>query len=239
MFKSITARAGAAVAAGALIFTGAGTALAAVPNATNACGASCIDISFVSPGHHGILGSAQLAGNANTYVNLVQSSNGDPRQDFTPTVSGTVAPQWCKANGSAQSGSVFTDHQCALLKTAGLLASTTFEVAYNPDNGGPETECVGDWHGQSPIPNGYRARLADCGVTAATVMIVATALPGVHAPAGDFWLVSGGSNNSSRPQVLTGTGSNAFPQPLKWETVQINGSTGVNDQLVRAVAGPA
>jgi hypothetical protein len=173
----------------------------------------------------------------NTFVNLDQGSDSNAREDFTPLAEGTVVPLWCTATGHASKGSVFTNHQCALIKSAGLTAATTFEMNYNPDNGGSNV-CVGDWNGQTPVPSGYRFRLTPCGETAGSVVIVSNHLPGITTQPGTVLVISGGSNNFSRPIVATSTGSALFPQPLKWEQVDVNGGVISDTQEVKAAAGP-
>ena len=237
MFKFTARAAAAGIAASALALAGSAAANAAArPDATNACGASCIDVSFVVPGTSGIPESATLAGNANSFVNLDQGSSGNPQEDFSPIAESTVAPLWCKPSGARQSGSVFTSAQCAGLKNAGLLGATTFEFNYNPDNGG-SNECVGDWHGQTPVPAGYRFRLTPCGASAASVVVVTNHLPGATSKPGTVWVISGGSNNFSRPIVAGDTGSSTLPQHLTWQQVTINGGKGVSTQEVVASPG--
>jgi len=239
MFKTTARIAAAGFAASALALAGAAAANAAArPDATNACGAACTDVIFQNPGATGLPESATLAGNANTYVNLDQGSNTNAREDFTPIAEGTVVPLWCKASGAKQAGSVFTNHQCALIKSAALTAATSFEFNYNPNNGG-SNECVGDFHGQTPVPSGYRFRLTPCGQTAASVVIVSNHLPGgVHTQAGTVMVISGGSDNFSRPIVATSTGSALFPQPLKWTQVSINGGVVSDTQVVKLAPAP-
>ena len=239
MFKTFAAKAGILAGAGALVLAGAGAANAAAakPDATTACGTHCTDVIFQNPGATGLPESATLAGNANTYVNLDQGSDSNAREDFTPIAEGTVVPLWCKASGAKQAGSVFTNRQCALMKSAGLTAATSFEMNYNPDNGG-SNECIGDWHGQAPVPSGYRFRLTPCGETAGSVVIVSNHLPGVTTQAGTVLVISGGSNNFSRPIVATSTGSALFPQPLKWEQVNVNGGVISDTQEVKVTAAP-
>ena len=49
---------------------------------------------------------------------------------------GTVFPLYCTATGQAQTGSIFTNNQCHLMFVAGLSLATTFQYAFNPNNGG-------------------------------------------------------------------------------------------------------
>ena len=230
---------GAAGAAASVLALGtAGTALAAShPDATTACGAACTDVIFQNPGATGLPESATMAGNPNTYVNLDQGSDSNAREDFTPLAEGKVVPLWCTASGHAAKGSVFTNHQCALILSAGLGGSTSFEMNYNPDNGGSNV-CVGDWNGQTPVPSGYRFRLTPCGNTAASIVIVSNHLPGVTTQAGTVLVISGGSNNFSRPIVATSTGSALFPQPLRWEQINVNGGVVSDTQEVKLAPAP-
>lgn len=232
----------AVVAAGAVTATlalGATGALAsktptAVRNATNACGSACVDVHFLVPGRHALLTSKSGYSYAGNLVRLTQGSNGAAKQDFSRVDLSTVAPLYCTSTGQAQAGSVFTPRQCALLDNAGLLSATTFQLAYNPDKGGPETLCVGS---ESALPeSGAKARLEPCGLSAATVLIEASSLPVGTTTAGSHWLISGGSDNFSNPLVLTSNGT--YPSTLTWQTVVVNGGRGEDTQEVRLTAGP-
>jgi hypothetical protein len=232
----------AAMAAGAVsasLALGATGALAsgrpaAIRNATNACGSACVDIHFLVPGKHALVTSKSGYDYAGNLVRLTEGSNGAAKQDFTRVDLSTVAPLYCTASGQAEPGSVFTPRQCALLDNAGLLGATTFQLAFNPYGGGPETLCVGS---QSALPqSGAKARLEPCGLSGATVLIETSKLPTGTATAGSHWLISGGSDNFSNPLVLTSTG--AYPSNLYWETVVVNGGKGQDTQEVRLTAGP-
>jgi hypothetical protein len=232
----------AAMAAGAVsasLALGATGALAAgkptaIKNATNACGSACVDVHFLVPGRHALVTSRSGYAFAGNLVRLTQGSNGAAKQDFRRVSLSTVAPLYCTPSGQAEPGSVFTPNQCALLDNAGLLGATTFQLAYDPYGGGPETLCVGS---ESALPqSGAKARLEPCGLSAATVLIETSSLPTGKTTAGSHWLISGGSNNFSNPLVLTSTGT--YPSNLYWETVVVNGSKGQDTQEVRLTAGP-
>jgi hypothetical protein len=231
-------RAGYALAAGTaaaamLSLSVAGTSALA---ATNACGNKCIDISFKDPGKSAILAVHSGLNNYDNSIRLLEGDNGAYKEDFSADTLSTVSPLYCTATGQAQAGSVFTSNQCALMKNDGLLADTTYQLAYNPDDGGPGNNCVGDWNNNSPITGG-RLRLVTCGVSADTVLIAANRLPGgrITTP-GYFWLISGASSNFSNPVVATSAGS--FPSDVRWEPVDFNGLRGVDTQEVRGHNGP-
>jgi hypothetical protein len=217
-----------AVAAGATART------PAQPAATNACGASCVDVSFVNPGRRWILASHSGLTNPNNVVRLLRGSNGLPKEDFSEIDIGTVNALYCTPAGTSISG-LFTNSQCNLLVNAGLGGATTFQLAFNPNNGGDETECVGAWD-NAPPASGFKLRLEDCGVAADTVLIRTAKIPGGTTTTG-FWLINGASNNFSNPLVATSTGSAAPSQPT-WKTVRLNGGKGVDTQETRFTPGP-
>lgn len=234
-------RAGYALAAGvavtALLGVSASAAIAGAkvhPNATNACGNKCIDVSFQNPGLNYLLGVHSGLATPNNLVRLVPGSNAAYKEDFTRITVGTVAPLYCTATGQQQSGSVFTPKQCQLLDLAGLLGATTFQLAYNPNNGGDETLCVGVWDNEAPN-SGAKLRLVPCGVAADTVLIQAATLPGGSTTVGN-WLINGASNNFSTPLVATAW----VPAPSQptWSTVQLNGKKGIDTQETRFFPGP-
>ncbi len=205
------------------------------PAATNACGASCVDVSFVDPGRRWILASHSGLSVPNNVVRLLRGSNGLPKEDFSEVDLSTVAPLYCTSTGQAQPGSVFSSNHCALLQNAGLLGATTFQLRFNPNNGGDETECVGAWDNQAPS-SGFKLRLEDCGVAADTVLIQTDTIPGGTTTAGN-WLINGASNNFSNPLVATSTGEAAPSQPT-WNTVRLNGGLGIDTQETRFIDGP-
>jgi hypothetical protein len=230
-------RAGYAVAAGVAVtaMLGMSAASASVhPDATNACGNKCIDVSFQNPGPDFILGVHSGLAVPNNLVRLVPGSNGAFKEDFSRIDVGTVFPLYCTVTGQAQSGSVFTSNQCHLLFTSGLLLKTTFQLAYNPNNGGDETLCVGAWGNEAP-GNGAKLRLVDCGVASDTVLIQTATLPGGKTTIGD-WLINGGSDNFSTPLVA----SAVIPAPSQptWSTVRLNGKKGIDTQETRFFPGP-
>jgi hypothetical protein len=223
-----------------LCLAGAGAAYASpaksgpVRNATNACGSACVDVHFLVPGSHALVTSQSARNTTNNPVRLTQGSNGASKQDFTEVNLSTVSPLYCTPAGQAQPGSVFTSRQCALMDNAGLLGATTFQLAFDPYGGGPETECIGS-EAVNPQP-GAKARLEPCGSSAATVMIVTNSLPIGTTTAGSLWIISGGSDNFSNPEVLTSNGT--YPSDLHWSTVIVNGGKGQDVQEVRGAAGP-
>jgi hypothetical protein len=203
--------------------------------ATTACSFHCVDVSFLTPGRRAILGVQSGWSWPNALVRLLQGSNGASKEDFKEIDLSTVAPLYCTITGQAQPGSVFTSSQCALMKNAGLLGRTTFQLAFNPNNGGPLTECVGAWGNFTPVLGG-KLRLEPCGLSAATVLITTNHLPGGTTTGGGLWLINGGSNNFSNPVVATSNGT--FPSQPVWSTVQINGGRGIDTQEVRGTNGP-
>jgi hypothetical protein len=140
-------RAGYALAAGVAATAMLGLSAVAVAStsalaATNACGHKCIDLSFKVPGRSGILAAHSGLNNYNNSIRLLQGSNGEPKEDFSPQRLSKVSPLYCTKYGQAQPGSVFTSNQCALMKNAGLLYDTTYQLAFNPNNGGPGNLCL-------------------------------------------------------------------------------------------------
>ncbi len=236
-------RAGYAVAAGvavtAMLGMGAASAAGASivhPNATTACGAACTDYSFTVPGLSDILAAHSGLAIKNNIVRLVAGSNAAPKEDFTPVNEATVVPTYCNDTGQAETGSVFTNNQCNLLVNDGLGAAVTFELAFNPNNGGSEQLCVGAWDNSAPA-SGWKARLEYCGVGSDTVIIETATLPGGTAAIGTHWFISGASDNFSRPLVLTNPGF--APSQVTWTTVNLNGEKSADNQQVVITPGPA
>jgi hypothetical protein len=221
---------GAAAAAGAMAVSG----FAAAGAATTACGKVCLDIGFVDPGGSALLASNSLAGAKGTLVRLEQGSDGLPTEDFVEIKLGTVVPTYCTATGQAQTGSVFTADQCELLVADGYTTSSlTYEIAFSPNNGGPEDECIG---ATSPKP-GSAVRLEPCGASAGTVLIAMQKLPGGRmSPTDSVWLVNGASDNFSNPNVLTSDGT--YPSDPTWAPVVYNGKRGIDTQEVCGADGP-
>jgi hypothetical protein len=137
------------------------------------------------------------------------------------------------ATGEAQTGSLFTDNQCHLLSAAGLLGATTYEWAYNPNNGGDETLCIGGW--DNKMSDGWKLRLEPCGVAADTVLIETNTLPGGTTGAGQ-WVINGASDNFSTPLVATSDGAGPFQ--ATWSTVQMKGQTGISTREAVFASGP-
>lgn len=230
------AAAGAAVAA--MLAMSAGAASAHVkPQATTACGSKCTDVSFEVPGPTWLLGAHSGIGLQNNVVRLVQGSNAAYKEDFTRIDVNTVSPQYCEAppnTSVAQPGSVFTNRQCQLLTSAGLSGATTFQFAYNPNNGGPETLCIGAFDNLAPA-SGWKLRLEPCGVAADTVMIATPKLPGGFTSTGEWW-INGASDNFSTPLVATSPGF--APSQPTWSTVILNGKKAADTQEIHTAPGP-
>jgi hypothetical protein len=227
-------RAGYAVAAGIAatamlgLSAAANASVAAKPAATNACGRHCVNVSFVNPGRHYLLASHSGLNVKNNLIVLTHGSNGAAKEDFTEIRAGSVNSLYCDGGTAI---AVFTDRQCQLLASAGLSTARTFQLAFNPNNGGPKNMCIGTWNNSTPVTDG-KLRLVPCGVAADTVMILARRLPVGHTTAG-YWMINGGSDNFSNPVVATSNGS----EP-RWETVDINGGRAVDTQEVRLTNGP-
>lgn len=222
---------GAAAAAGAMAVGG----FAAAGAATTACGKVCLDIGFVDPGSgRALLASNALAGAKGTLVRLEQGSDGLPTEDFVEIQLGTVVPTYCTATGQAETGSLFTADQCELLVADGYTTSSqTYEIAFSPNNGGPEDECIG---AASSKP-GSAVRLEPCGASAGTVLIGMQKLPGGRVSStGSFWMVNGASDNFSNPNVLTSNGT--YPSDPTWAPVVYNGKRGIDTQEVCGADGP-
>jgi hypothetical protein len=229
-WAAVLATAGLCAGAVALSASGAGAA-------TNACSINCVDIHFLQPGKHELLKDHSGLTNINNTLALNQGSNSSSAEDWSQVDVGTVDSFYCNGTGQAQSGSVFTNNQCHLLDSLGMGGDTTFQLAFNPNNGGDETMCAGAWNNATPVPSGFKARLEPCGVTSATVLIETATLPGGHTTAGSVWLINGGSNNFSNPEVLTVQNTTAWQAPA-WKTVVKNGGQGEDTQEVRLTTGP-
>lgn len=227
--------AGVAVTAALAMPAGAANA-AAKPDATNACSNKCIDVSFQVPGLNYILGVHWGLATPNNLVRLVQGSNAAYKEDFTRIDDVPVYPTYCMAAGYAQTGSVFTNNQCHLLLTSGLIMAPTFQLAYNPNNGGGENLCVGAWGNESP-GNGAKMRLVECGVASDTVLIQTRTLPGGTVPLGKgYWLINGGSDNFSNPLVASNPGY--APSEPTWSTAVLNGKKAIDTQSTHFLPGP-
>jgi hypothetical protein len=234
-------RAGYALAAGVAVTAMLGMSAAAanaankpvIKNATNACSFHCTDVSFQNPGRNFILGVHSGIPVPNNVVRLLQGSNGASKEDFTRIDVGTVVPLYCTLTGQAVFGSVFTNNQCHLLIISGLALRTTFQLAFNPNNGGSEQLCLGGWNNE--VSNGWKTRLSPCGVAADTVMITTPKLPGGNTSTGD-WMINGASDNFSTPLVATSPGF-APGQPT-WSTVNLNGKKAIDTQEVHFNSGP-
>jgi hypothetical protein len=232
-------RAGYALAAGVAVTAMLGMSAASAASsptsfATNACGNKCVDVHFLQPGKHAILGVHSGWNSNNALVRLLAGSNGASKEDFSEIHTGKVSSMYCIGSVPFP-GSVFTARQCQLLKLAGLSNAYTFELAFNPNNGGPENMCVGAWNNTSPIIDG-KLRLVPCGVEADTVLIRTQHLPTGHTTAGSYWLINGASDNYSNPLVITSDGT--YPSQPRWETVNVNGGHGIDTQEVRITPGP-
>jgi hypothetical protein len=233
-------RAGYALAAGVAATAMLGLSTVAVAStsalaATSACNYHCIDLSFKVPGKAAILAAHSGLNIYNNSIRLLQGSNGAAKEDFSPQRLSKVSPLYCTKSGQAQPGSLFTSNQCALMKNAGLLYDTTYQLAFNPNNGGPGNLCIGAWNNNSPI--NARVRLVTCGYAADTVLILANRLPGGRITAkGYYWVINGASSNFSNPVVATSAGY--FPSDVRWQPVAFNGLKGIDTQEVTGRPGP-
>jgi hypothetical protein len=226
---------GGAAAAGCAAL-GLGAPALAAPAATNACNTACIDVSFLATGHHELLKDHSGLTKTNNLIALTNASNAMPAEDFSYEQVGEVDTLYCTSGGTALVGSVFTNNQCALLNSEGMGSDETYQLAFNPNDGGPESMCLGDWDNDVNLPSGWKARLEPCGVNAATVLIGAQTLFGATLPGDEYWVISGASDNFSNPLVLTVTATSSWQAP-RWETLNLNGGTGVDTQIVRAEPG--
>lgn len=230
MLRKICHALGATAAAAAIAAGG----IAAAGAATNACGKACFDVGFLDPGS----GSALLASNSGhdttgNLVRLLAGSNGLPSEDFTLVKVGTVVPAYCNAAGQAITGSLFKPAQCEVLVDDGYATSQTYELAFDPNNGGLEDECVGAASARS----GSQVRLEPCGGSAGTVLITMRKLPGGRvSQSGVVWVVNGASANFSNPNVLTSNGT--YPSDPTWTQVAFNGRLGIDTQEVCTANGP-
>jgi hypothetical protein len=236
-------RAGYALAAGVAVTAMLGMSAASasasprptgVKNATFACSYHCTDVSFLNPGLRAILGVHSGYNSNNNLVRLLAGSNGASKQDFSEIHTGKISSLYC--DGSVPyTGSVFSARQCQLLKLAGLSGAYTFQLAFNPNNGGPENYCIGAWSNTAPIVGG-KFRLVPCGVAADTVLIRTSHLPTGHTTPGTWWLINGASDNFSNPLVATSDGT--YPSQPRWETVEVNGGHAVDTQETILRPGP-
>jgi len=219
------------------------------PAATTACGSHCADVHFLNPGKQAILGVHSGSGTYNNLVRLLPGSNGAAKEDFSKISVGKVNKLYCKGSVPVH-GSVFTARQCRLLTIAGLGTAQTFQLAFNPDDGGPNTLCIGNWNNETPVTGG-QLRLVTCGVAADTVLVETCHLPVgktsgcaraggtkklAKLPACSDWLVNGGSDNFSNPVVATSDGT--YPSDPTWSTVQVNGGKAVDTQEACVQKGP-
>jgi hypothetical protein len=233
-------RAGYALAAGVAVTAMLGMSAAAanaaskpsVKFATTACSFHCTDVSFQNPGTNYILGAHSGLEVAGNIVRLLPGSNGASKEDFRYTDTGTVGTLYCTPVGTSISF-LFTDKQCQLLVSAGLLKAKTFSLAFNPNNGGSKQLCIGAW--DESVGNGWKLRLQPCGESANTVLILTSKLPGGNTSKGD-WLINGASNNFVNPLVATSTGT--APSQPTWSTVNFNGNKAIDTQEVHLNAGP-
>jgi hypothetical protein len=220
-----------ATAAAAAIAMGGFTVAGA---ATTACGKACFDVGFVNPGSgSAILASTSGRDTTGNLVRLLAGSNGLPSEDFAKIQVGTIVPTYCTAAGQAATGSLFTSQQCQLLVTEGYAKNQTYELAFNPNNGGLEDECIGAASARS----GSQVKLEPCGASAGTVLIPIRKLPGGRvSQRGVVWVVNGASANLSNPNVLTSNG--AYPSNPTWSQVAFNGRLGIDTQEVCSANGP-
>ena len=234
-------RASYAVAAGVTVAATVGmSAMAASaapvrPAATSACSFHCVDVSFRNPGPFQILTVHSGIAEPNNIVRLTHGSNGASKQDFSRVNVGTVNTLYCNANGTSIDPTIFTGRQCKLLQLANLGKATTFQLAFNPNNGGDETLCLGAWDNQPPV-SGFKSRLSECGVAADTVLIQTGHIPGGFVSGPGDWLINGASDNFSNPLVLTSDGTS--PSQPTWSTVRLTGKQAIDTQVTRQTVGP-
>ncbi|HEY2693278.1 MAG TPA: hypothetical protein VGJ50_32915 [Streptosporangiaceae bacterium] len=237
-------RASYAVAAGVTVAATVGmSAMAASaapvrPAATSACSFHCVDVSFRNPGPFNILTVHSGIAEPNNIVRLTHGSNGASKQDFSRINVGTVGGVgglYCTTGGLSLDQTIFTNKQCKLLSLAGLYSATTFQLAFNPNNGGDETLCLGAWDNQPPV-SGFKTRLSECGVAADTVLIQTGHIPGGSVSGLGDWLINGASDNFSNPLVATSDGTS--PSQPTWSTVRLNGKRAIDTQVTRQFPGP-
>lgn len=233
----------ASVAALAIAGTGSAVLVAGAGAATNACNSNCIDISFLSSGHHWLLNDAKGRTTDNAVVSQQLGSNGGNQgrnEDFEYTDQGTVFPTYCPTTRTpAEFPGVFTTKQCIALQNAGLASADAYQLQYVPFGGEASGECLGTWDGTVPLPSAstWLARLQPCGDAADTVLIGATALDnGAWTTTSGDWVISGASDNFSNPEVLGNNGIQEW-QNLTWQPIHINGNQGEDNQEIRATAG--
>ncbi len=241
--KSLPRRAKFATPVAAVLALAGGSAVmaAGAGAATNACNSNCVDISFLSTGHHWLLNDSKGSHAINATVSQQRGSNGGNQgrnEDFRKTQQGTVVPTYCPSGSTpATYPGLFTSAQCTALVNAGLSGATAYQLEYYPYGGDASGLCVSAWDGQDPVPSGYKARFQTCGVNADSVLIDTTTLDGGSATGGGHWVISGGSSNFSQPVVLSNNGLQEW-QNVTWQTVQIDGGSGVVNQEVLATSGP-
>jgi hypothetical protein len=226
-----------------LALAGGGAAYAAGAGAaTNACGSQCIDISFLSSGHHWLLNDSKGRTSVNAVVSQQLGSNGGNQgrnEDFVAHEEGAVDGTYCADGTTPASDPLFTANQCTLINNAGLGSAEAFQVEYVPFGGEASGMCQGTWDGTNPLPSdsNWLARLQPCGVNANTVVIVTNHLPAGHtSSAGSVWAISGASNNFSNPEVLGNNGQQQW-QNLTWQPIHLNGGVGEVNQEIRVTPG--
>jgi len=223
---------------GAFVAGGAGAA-------TNACSSKCVDISFLSSGHHWLLNDAKGRETDNAVVSQQLGSNGGNQgrnEDFEYTDQGTVVPTYCPSTTTpAQYPGIFTANQCLALQNAHLASANAYQLQYVPNGAEASGLCLGTWDGTNPLPSdsNWLARLQPCGVNASTILIGANSLDNSawSTTSGSYWVISGASNNFSNPEVLGNNGLQQW-QNLTWQPIHINGNQGEDSQEIRATPGP-
>jgi hypothetical protein len=236
-------RAGYALAAGVAVTAMLGMSVAAaeaaakpnlkIKNATNSCGATCEDVHFLVPGDHALLASHSDLNTTNNVVRLLNASNAAAKEDFALKDFGTVDTEYCAAAAPFTTDGILTQEECAALNIGGLGGATAFQLAFDPNGGGPQDECIG---ATGPAP-GDKMRLEPCGSHAGDTVLIETAkLDGSTTTSGADWLVISDSTSFSNPRVATSDGLvNSDPT---WSTVVLNGNSGEDTQEVRLEAGP-
>jgi len=198
--KHITARIATAVAAGALVLSGAGVAGASVhPNATTECGTLCLDIHVygneVGTGQTVILAAKApqatlLGAPSGTPVISRTASSSAWREDFITANVGTV--KYLRKAGLLQAGT-YVD--------LNYWNSEAFQIQYSPDSR-TTNECVGT-KGNAVIGGGVV--LEPCG-KADTLWVTDSNAPGTFT-GGHQALLPATGQDSSNPLALQAPGA--------------------------------
>lgn len=197
-----------------------------VPLNTGSCGPTCVEPYFLLPGKTWVQIDAKGADKVNNPINLQYRTTTNAAEDFSPSDSSTVVPEFCPSTTQAALDPVFSAAQCALLANANLDSSPAWQMRYSP-LGVYTGMCVGIWNDSGTGGPGSRIRLEKCGVSRSTVWIEDTNVvnPDHTAP-----YINGASSNFSDPLVITeATGAPAV-QKLELEQLNIDTSGIVSSQ---------